>query len=50
MKIIIKLLLFIVLSFILTSCDAISSGRPSNSQPLSSVRSNEVSFPFTQND
>lgn len=48
MKIIRELLLLIVLSFILASCDAVSSGHPSNLPTLTSVKQNEELSPFIQ--
>jgi hypothetical protein len=48
MKIIRELLVLIVLTFILTSCNAISPSHPLNFQSLTSVKSNEVFSPFTQ--
>ncbi len=48
MKTIRELLFLVVITFILTSCSAISSDNPSNSQSLASVKSNEVLSPFTQ--
>lgn len=48
MKIIRRLLFLVVITFVLTFCNAISPGNPSNSQSLTSVESNEVLSPFTQ--
>jgi len=48
MKIIRELLLLVVITFILTSCNAISPSHTSNSQSLTSVKSKEVLSPFTQ--